>query len=79
MAIAFLMFIYVLFLFCSCSAPQHFSKSQYRVDACPKWSPVAWSNDIRNPENLDYVVETAFNLNVTPNQVIQDQFNTRYN
>lgn len=79
MAIAFMMLIYVLFLFCSCSAPQHLQKPKYRVDLCPSWSPVAWSNDIRNPENLDYVIETAFNLGVTTNQVTQDQFNIRYN
>ena len=34
--------------------------------------------DIRNPINQPYVLETAFNLGISPDQVTQSQFNQRY-
>lgn len=39
---------------------------------------VKWEDDIRNPENEEFVVETAFNLGKKPKKVTQDEFNQRY-
>lgn len=52
----------------SCSMEKKFS-----VDACPKWV-----DSIKNPENLEFVEEVAFNLGITTSQVTQAQFNKRY-
>lgn len=38
----------------------------------------AWSDDIRNKDNKEYVAEVAFNLGIEPNRVSQTQFNNRY-
>ena len=46
---------------------------KFTVDACPKWT-----NNIKNPDNLEFIEEVAFNLNKTPQQVTQTEFNTRY-
>ena len=46
---------------------------KFNVDACPKWT-----NNIKNPDNLEFIEEVAFNLNKTPKQVTQTEFNTRY-
>ena len=46
---------------------------KFNVDACPKWS-----NNIKNPDNLEFIEEVAFNLNKAPEQVTQQEFNTRY-
>jgi hypothetical protein len=46
---------------------------KFNVDACPKWT-----NNIKNPDNLEFIEEVAFNLNKTPQQVTQIEFNTRY-
>lgn len=46
---------------------------KFNVDACPKWS-----NNIKNPDNLEFIGEVAFNLNKAPEQVTQQEFNTRY-
>jgi hypothetical protein len=45
----------------------------YHVDSCPDWT-----NCIINPANKEYVEEVAFNLNIRPEQVTQEQFNSRY-
>lgn len=37
-----------------------------------------WDNNINNPANDAYVVEVAFNLDIEPWQVTQEQFNQRY-
>ena len=37
-----------------------------------------WENSIYNPENKEFVVEVAFNLDITVNEVTQEQFNDRY-
>jgi hypothetical protein len=37
-----------------------------------------WANSIYNEANKDFVVETAFNLGISPDQVTQQQFNNRY-
>lgn len=40
---------------------------------------VSWENSISNPDNWDYVVETAFNNGEIPEvEVTQTQFNQRY-
>lgn len=46
---------------------------KFNVDACPKWT-----NNIKNPDNLEFIEEVAFNLNKTPQKVTQTEFNTRY-
>lgn len=37
-----------------------------------------WANSIYNKANKDFVVETAFNLDISPSEVTQKQFNNRY-
>jgi len=37
-----------------------------------------WENSIENPDNSEFVVEVAFNLNIETSEVTQEQFNTRY-
>ena len=46
---------------------------KFNVDACPKWT-----NNIKNPDNLEFINEVAFNLNKQPQQVTQQEFNNRY-
>ena len=46
---------------------------KFNVDACPKWT-----NNIKNPDNLEFIEEVAFNLNKSPQQVTQQEFNNRY-
>jgi hypothetical protein len=46
---------------------------KFNVDACPKWT-----NNIKNPDNLEFINEVAFNLNKAPQQVTQTEFNARY-
>jgi hypothetical protein len=41
-------------------------------------SKTAWSDDIRNSENAEYVSEVAFNKGVNEKRVTQKQFNKRY-
>jgi hypothetical protein len=44
------------------------------VDACP----TKWADNIHNPDNQEFVEETAFNLCIPVDQVTQEQFNIRY-
>lgn len=37
-----------------------------------------WEDNINNEANKDYIVEVAFNLGISPDQVTQQQFNNRY-
>ena len=46
---------------------------KFNVNACPKWT-----NNIKNPDNLEFIEEVAFNLNKAPQQVTQQEFNARY-
>lgn len=39
---------------------------------------VSWEDNIKNPDNGEYVDEVAFNLDIKPSQVTQQQFNDRY-
>lgn len=39
---------------------------------------VRWVNNIKNPSNEEYVVETAYNLRKPTNKVTQAEFNKRY-
>lgn len=41
-------------------------------------SPIDWVDDIHNPENFEYVQQTADDLMITYEEVTQDQFNKRY-
>jgi len=38
----------------------------------------AWEDSIHNPENEEFVVEVAFNLDIDPEDVTQEMFNQRY-
>ena len=49
------------------------SSTKLSVDSCP-----AWADNIRNPENYDYVVEVAFHLGIPPGDVTQQMFDERY-
>ena len=55
----------------SCTVTKRYSK--YKVNACPMWA-----NDIRNPENAEFIEEIAFNLDIKATEVTQDDFNNRY-
>lgn len=70
--IYFLTFAAILMLTSSCKTPSY--AGRHRVDACPNWADC-----ILNPENKEYVTEVAFNLNIKPEEVTQEQFNKRYN
>lgn len=37
-----------------------------------------WANSIYNDSNKEYVIETAFNNEISPEEVSQQQFNNRY-
>ena len=39
---------------------------------------VSWEDNIYNPENEEFVVEVAFNLDIPVKSVTQAQFNERY-
>lgn len=39
---------------------------------------VAWENSIYNDENIPFIIEVAFNLEIEPLDVTQEQFNDRY-
>lgn len=39
---------------------------------------VRWADNIKNPENKEYVAEVAFNKNKRNKRVTQDEFNERY-
>lgn len=39
---------------------------------------VNWADDIKNPENEEFVLEVSFNEEIPVNQVTQEQFNKRY-
>lgn len=48
------------------------------MTSCNCTKNVDWYNDIRNPENAEYVFEVASDNNVTLEEVTQDMFNKRY-
>lgn len=39
---------------------------------------IKWEHNVKNPENEEFVVEVAFNLNKKVCEVTQDEFNERY-
>jgi hypothetical protein len=44
------------------------------------YTNIAWADDVRNPDNEEFVVEVAFNLGIEDwHMVTQEQFNERYN
>ena len=69
----FLTFAAILILTSSCATQNAYSGRNH-VDRCPNWA-----NCIHNPYNKEYVEEVAFNLNIKPIEVTQEQFNSRYN
>lgn len=64
------LFILTTLLSCSCTIAH---VATYHVDKCPNWV-----NCIKNPDNKEYIDEIAFNLNISPDKVTQEQFNDRY-
>ena len=64
-----LLILAVALTLASCSVGKPFS-----VDACP----VKWADNIKNPDNQEFVEEVAFNLSIPTNKVTQEQFNIRY-
>jgi hypothetical protein len=53
---------------------------QKRPDIPLASSPmVRWVDNIKNPENAEFVTETGYNLRKPNSQVTQQEFNTRYN
>jgi len=68
----FLTFTAITFLTSSCTVASY--AGRHHVDRCPDWA-----NCIKNPANEEYVEEVAFNLNIKPTEVTQEQFNSRYN
>jgi hypothetical protein len=63
----------ICFLFIAFSCTTSKRAITGKVDACPKWV-----NNIKNPENEEFVVEVAFNLHKPVSQVTQQEFNNRY-
>jgi hypothetical protein len=66
-------YILIILVMASCSASR---------TGCPITSRLvgyAWEDNIKNPDNKEYVQEVAFNLGIKPLQVTQKQFNQRYN
>jgi hypothetical protein len=57
----------------ACGSAKNISVRKYKVDACP-----SWADNIKNPENEEFVEEVAFNLNKPVSQVTQQEFNNRY-
>ena len=68
----FLTFVCISIMITSCKTPSYAGRNH--VDRCPNWA-----NCIYNLENKEYVEEVAFNLNIKPEEVTQEQFNKRYN
>tara|TARA_B110000503_G_C7076298_1_gene383064 strand:+ start:876 stop:1163 length:288 start_codon:yes stop_codon:yes gene_type:complete len=65
-AIAAICFLCIAF---SCTT----SRDLNNVDLCPKWA-----DNIKNPENLEFIEEVAFNLDKPVSQISQKEFNDRY-
>ena len=61
----------LLFMLNACTGSKRCVKG--RADSCP-----GWTDNIKNPENEEFVVEVAFNLNKPVSQVTQQEFNNRY-
>lgn len=62
-----------ILLFSCTAVKSHHTSRHFKVDACPRWA-----DNIKNPENEEFVVEVAFNLNKPVSQVSQQEFNNRY-
>ena len=66
--------ICLLFIMTSCaSVKTHHTSRHFKVDACPRWA-----DNIKNPENEEFVEEVAFNKGISSSAVTQEQFNERY-
>lgn len=63
--------ICMLFVLCACSTGKKCITG--KLDACPRWA-----DNIKNPENQEFVEEVAFNMHITADKVTQEQFNKRY-
>ena len=62
-----------ILLFSCTAVKSHHTSRHFKVDACPRWA-----DNIKNPENEEFVEEVAFNLNKPVSQVTQKEFNNRY-
>ena len=63
--------ICLLFMLNSCNTGKKIITG--KLDACPKWA-----DNIKNPENEEFVEVVAFNLHKPVSQVSQQEFNNRY-
>lgn len=63
--------VIVCALLCSCATEKYSNKAA--ADSCPKWA-----DNIHNKDNAEFIIETAFSLNIKPGQVTQAQFSERY-
>jgi hypothetical protein len=58
---------------------QQSSKKNKRPDTPLAPTPVVrWADNIKNPENEEFVTEVAFNKGKSNKRVTQDEFNQRY-
>lgn len=62
-----------ILLFSCTAVKSHHTSRHYKVDACPRWA-----DNIKNPENEEFVEEVAFNKGISSSAVTQEQFNERY-
>ena len=55
-------------------------KTEKRAETPLAPTPVVkWIDNVKNPYNEEFVVETAYNLDKKPKDVTQDEFSLRYN
>lgn len=67
---------FITFCLSSCQTSKSTCMSSYFVGYAK--TKVKYKDNIHNPANKEYVREVAFNLNIKPSQVTQEQFNKRY-
>jgi len=66
----FLLIVTVALILGSCKSSRH--------AGCDAYGNVKWEDNIKNPENGEFVCEVAFNEGITAEEVTQAQFNARY-
>lgn len=55
-----------------------YDASQFVIYPASEFDSVPWEDDIRNPNNYEFVVEISFNHEKMPSEVTQQEFNERY-
>ena len=66
----FVAILFIAMIATSCKSSRHAS--------CDAYGKVKWEDNIKNPENGEFVCEVAFNEGITAEEVTQAQFNARY-